>query len=170
MQYACELKSGIRWAFKNDDRTTRVGRFLRRTQMDELPQLFNVLLGHMSLVGPRPERPEIIQAKGLEQIVPGYTRRLRVKPGITGLAQVQLPADTDVTSVRYKVVYDLYYARHQGLLLDVRLLLATFAKAIGMRSALIRWAFFLPSREMVAKVFCGSLSAEHQPVPQFQPV
>jgi lipopolysaccharide/colanic/teichoic acid biosynthesis glycosyltransferase len=170
MQHGCELKSGIRWAGKNDERITRVGRFLRRTHIDELPQLFNVLLGHMSLVGPRPERPEVIKAKGLEQVVPGYSHRLRVKPGVTGLAQVQLPADTDVTSVRHKVVYDLYYARHQGLLLDLRLLLATVVKALGMRPALIRRVFLLPSRERVAKVFRGSLSAEHPALPQLQPV
>lgn len=169
MHHGCELRSGIKWAGKHDDRVTRVGRFLRRTHVDELPQLINVLLGHMSLVGPRPERPEVISAKGLEQLVPGYAHRLRVKPGVTGLAQVQLPADTDVTSVRYKVVYDLYYAEHQGVLLDVRLLAATLAKALGMGPTVIRRAFFLPSRQTVATVFQENLSAEHTPLPHLQP-
>jgi lipopolysaccharide/colanic/teichoic acid biosynthesis glycosyltransferase len=169
MQHGCELRSGIKWAGKHDDRVTRVGRFLRRTHIDELPQLFNVLLGHMSLVGPRPERPEVIKAKGLEQLVPGYAHRLRVKPGVTGLAQVQLPADSDVTSVRYKVVYDLYYAEHQGVVLDVRLLAATLAKALGMGPAAIRRVFLLPSRHKVAAVFHENLSAEHVPLPHLQP-
>jgi lipopolysaccharide/colanic/teichoic acid biosynthesis glycosyltransferase len=121
MRLNCEAVSGIQWSQKGDTRITRVGRVLRLTHVDELPQLFNVLLGHMSLVGPRPERPEVIQAKGLNQVVPGYRHRLRVKPGVTGFAQVQLPADTDLTSVRYKIVYDLYYVEGQNLFLDLRL-------------------------------------------------
>ncbi|MDB5308229.1 MAG: wecA 1 [Gemmataceae bacterium] len=169
MHRDCELKSGIRWARKNDDRVTRVGKFLRKTHIDELPQLFNVLMGEMSLVGPRPERPEVIQAKGLHQLVPGYNQRLRVKPGVTGLAQVQLPADTDITSVRYKVVYDLYYVQHQGLLLDLRLIFATLAKAAGAGPNLIRRAFVLPNRRKVAAVFRDNLTAEHPSLTQLQP-
>src|SRR5205823_3638949 len=114
-----ELKSGIQWSPCGDRRVTRIGRLLRVTHLDELPQLFNVLMGHMSLVGPRPERPEVIDAKGLTQVVPGYRLRQLVKPGVTGLAQLQLPPDSDITSVRHKVVYDLYYARHQSLFLDL---------------------------------------------------
>ena len=142
---------------------------LRKTHIDELPQLFNVLLGQMSLVGPRPERPEVIKAKGLEQLVPGYTHRLRVKPGVTGLAQVQLPADSDITSVRYKVVYDLYYAQHLGLLLDLRLALATLAKTVGAKPNTIRRAFLLPTRQKLADVFRCNLTAELEPVAQLQP-
>ncbi|HEX4607530.1 MAG TPA: sugar transferase [Urbifossiella sp.] len=155
MHHNIELKTGIKWARKDDDRITRVGRLLRKTHVDELPQLFNVLLGQMSLVGPRPERPEVIAAKGLERLVPGYASRLLVKPGVTGLAQVQLPPDEDVTSVRHKVVYDLYYVRRQGLLLDARLVLATLLKSVGANPRVIRRAFLLPNRDAVAAEFRG---------------
>ena len=169
MHHDCERRSGIKWAGRNDERITRVGRWLRKTHLDELPQLFNVLAGQMSLVGPRPERPEVIEAKGLDQVVPGYTHRLRVKPGVTGLAQVQLPADSDLTSVRYKVVYDLYYAQHKGILLDLRIILATIAKALGAKPNFIRRAFFLPTRQTLAKFFHRNLTAEHVPLTQLQP-
>jgi len=123
----------------------------------------------MSLVGPRPERPEVIKAKGLEQLVPGYAHRLRVKPGVTGLAQVQLPGDSDITSVRYKVVHDLYYVQHRGVLLDLRLGLATLAKALGAKPKLIRRAFLLPNRERLANVFHRNLTAELEPLTHLQP-
>jgi lipopolysaccharide/colanic/teichoic acid biosynthesis glycosyltransferase len=124
----------------------------------------------MSLVGPRPERPEVIAAKGLERLVPGYACRLLVKPGVTGLAQVQLPPDQDVTSVRHKVVYDLYYVRRQGLLLDLRLVLATALKAAGANPRVIRLAFFLPGREAVATEFHRTLhTTASAAVAQLQP-
>ncbi len=171
MRLNCEAASGIQWSQKGDPRITRVGRFLRITHIDELPQLFNVLLGHMSLVGPRPERPEVIQAKGLNQLVPGYRHRLRVKPGVTGFAQVQLPADTDVTSVRYKVVYDLYYVEHQSLLLDLRLVAATLFRAGGAGPKTLRHLFLLPSRRKVAAGFLANVvpPTGTQPVAVLQP-
>ena len=169
MYHDCEVKSGIRWSTKNDDRVTPVGRFLRMTHIDELPQLFNVMLGQMSLVGPRPERPEVIQARGLDHLVPGYKHRLRLKPGVTGLAQVQLPADSNVDSVRYKVVYDLYYAQHQSLFLDIRLLLATLLKAAGASPRTIQRVFFLPGRKTVAAVFRANIATGTNPVTQLQP-
>jgi lipopolysaccharide/colanic/teichoic acid biosynthesis glycosyltransferase len=169
MHRNCERHSGIKWAGKHDDRVTPLGKLLRRTHIDELPQLFNVLLGQMSLVGPRPERPEVIKAKGLEELVPGYPHRLLVKPGVTGLAQVQLAADTDITSVRYKVVYDLYYVQQQGVLLDLRLVLATVAKVLGMKPTLIRRLFLLPTRQRLAQSFQGNLTAEHEPLTHLQP-
>jgi lipopolysaccharide/colanic/teichoic acid biosynthesis glycosyltransferase len=169
MHHNCEAASGVRWARKGDDRVFRVGKFLRATHLDELPQVFNVLRGEMSLVGPRPERPEVIQAKGLEQLVPGYRHRLLVKPGVTGLAQIQLPPDSDVTSVRHKVVYDLYYVEHQGPALDVRVVLATVLKMTGARPGLLRRLFLLPSRRAVAAVFHGNLTAEAAPVARLQP-
>jgi lipopolysaccharide/colanic/teichoic acid biosynthesis glycosyltransferase len=163
MHHNCELRSGIKWAHKHDERVFKVGKFLRLTHLDELPQLFNVLMGQMSMVGPRPERPEVIRAKGLENVVPGYRLRLTVKPGVTGLAQLQLPADTDLTSVRHKVVYDLYYVQNQGLLLDLRLILATALKAFGGGHKLIRRLFRLPSRDTVAAVFHRNLVPTPEP-------
>lgn len=168
MHHNVELRSGIKWAKGDDDRVTRVGRLLRRTHVDELPQLFNVLLGHMSLVGPRPERPEVIAAKGLERLVPGYRLRLLVKPGVTGLAQVQLPPDEDTTSVRHKVVYDLYYVRKQGLLLDARLVMATLLKTLGASPRVIRRACLLPGRDAVAAEFRRTLTPAVS-LPHLQP-
>ncbi len=171
MRADVEAVSGIQWSQKGDSRITRVGRFLRATHIDEFPQLFNVLLGQMSLVGPRPERPEVIQARGLNQLVPGYRHRLRVKPGVTGLAQVQLPADTDVTSVRYKVVYDLYYVEHQSLMLDVRLIAATLFRAVGAGPKVLRRLFLLPGRRRVADAFYNRIvpPPEATPVAALQP-
>lgn len=170
MVHNCELNSGIQWSRKGDRRVTKVGRFLRFTHLDELPQLFNVLMGDMSLVGPRPERPEMIEAMGLKALVPGYSLRLLVKPGVTGLAQLQLPADTDITSVRHKVAYDLYYVRHQSLFLDLRLLAGTFCKAFGMGPKWIRRLFFLPDRDRVAEVFQESLISSKSTIRQLLPL
>jgi lipopolysaccharide/colanic/teichoic acid biosynthesis glycosyltransferase len=123
MVHDCESQSGIRWATPNDPRITPIGHLLRRTHLDELPQLWNVLKGDMGLVGPRPERPEIIPR--LARAIPNYNDRLLVRPGMTGLAQVQLPPDSDLESVRRKLVYDLYYLREETLLLDLKLLACT---------------------------------------------
>ncbi len=150
MRHNCEKISGIRWATKSDSRVTLVGKILRTTHLDELPQLFNVLRGEMSLVGPRPERPEVIRAKGLCEQVPGYATRMTVVPGVTGLAQVQLPADSDLESVRAKVAYDLFYIRHRTLWLDIRIVVATAFKAIGVGPANLRRIFWLPSPEAIA--------------------
>src|SRR3954468_14427190 len=106
----CEARTGPVWSTGRDRRITPVGRFLRRSHLDELPQLWNVAMGDMSLVGPRPERPEFVAE--LERQVPHYRKRLLVPPGLTGLAQVQLPPDSDVEDVRRKLVFDLYYAKH----------------------------------------------------------
>jgi lipopolysaccharide/colanic/teichoic acid biosynthesis glycosyltransferase len=130
MYHNCEKLSGARWASARDPRITRAGRVLRKTHLDELPQLWNVLWGDMSLVGPRPERPEFVPE--LERAVPGYSERLRVRPGMTGLAQIQLPADTDLDSVRRKLTCDLYYVRRQGLLLDLQILLGTAGYLLGV--------------------------------------
>lgn len=141
------------WAkLKGDARVTPVGRLLRATHLDELPQLFNVLWGEMSLIGPRPERPEVIEKKRLARLVPGYDLRLAIKPGVTGLAQVQLPADSDVVSVRHKVCYDLYYLANQTAWLDVRICLATALKSFLPPESLRKW-LALPTREQVCEQF-----------------
>jgi lipopolysaccharide/colanic/teichoic acid biosynthesis glycosyltransferase len=130
MYHNCEGHSGPKWSPVGDPRVTPLGRFLRRTHLDELPQLWNVLKGEMSLVGPRPERPEFIPT--LAQAIPRYRERLNVRPGVTGLAQVQLPADTDLNSVRRKLAYNLHYSQQVSLWLDLRLLLATAGKVLGV--------------------------------------
>ncbi|MBN8905133.1 MAG: sugar transferase, partial [Rhodospirillales bacterium] len=131
MVHDCESLTGPRWSLPGDTRITRVGRILRRLHLDELPQLFNVLKGDMSLVGPRPERPEIV--KRLRQSVPGYDRRHAVKPGITGFAQIHLPPDTCVRSVKNKLAYDLFYIRHRTAPMELLILLATGLKLLGLR-------------------------------------
>ncbi len=110
-------KDGAKWAQKNDARITRMGRFLRKSRLDELPQLYNVLKGDMSIVGPRPERPEFIEK--LEEEIPFYRTRLMVKPGITGWAQVHYDYGNTVEDALIKLQYDFYYIRYQSLALDV---------------------------------------------------
>ena len=116
-------KGGAVWAAKGDARVTPVGRFLRRTRIDELPQLFNVLAGDMSLVGPRPERPEFIEKLAKE--LPLYHERHAVKAGLTGWAQVNYPYGASLDDARSKLSYDLYYVKNFNLLLDFRIVLQT---------------------------------------------
>jgi lipopolysaccharide/colanic/teichoic acid biosynthesis glycosyltransferase len=130
MGHNCEARSGARWATSRDPRVTLVGRFLRATHIDELPQLWNVLRGEMTLVGPRPERPEIVDQ--IEPLIAGYAERLTVLPGVTGLAQVQLPPDSSIDTVRRKLRYDVYYCSNLGPWLDARLILATAVKVFGL--------------------------------------
>jgi lipopolysaccharide/colanic/teichoic acid biosynthesis glycosyltransferase len=118
-----ERHTGPRWSSPCDPRVTPLGRILRSTHIDELPQLWNVLRGDMSLVGPRPERPEFVPQ--LQRAIPHYPERLWVRPGITGLAQVQLPADTDISSVCRKLAYDRYYVHRMSFWLDARLIFST---------------------------------------------
>ena len=116
------------WASGNDPRATRLGRFLRRTRIDELPQLVNILLGHMSFVGPRPERPEF--AATLEQAIPFYAWRHMVRPGLTGWAQINYPYGSSIEDARRKLEFDLYYIRHFSLLTDVVIVLRTVTAAM----------------------------------------
>jgi exopolysaccharide biosynthesis polyprenyl glycosylphosphotransferase len=125
MRQDAEDDSGARWATGNDARVTRVGRLLRRTHLDELPQFWNVAMGDMALVGPRPERPEFEHL--LEREVPFFRARRAVRPGMTGWAQVHAGYGNSVEDVRRKVEYDLYYVKHQSLYLDLLILVRTIA-------------------------------------------
>jgi lipopolysaccharide/colanic/teichoic acid biosynthesis glycosyltransferase len=129
-------EQGPRWCLPGDHRVTAVGRVLRKSHLDELPQLWNVLKGEMSLIGPRPERPEFMPK--LRAFVPDYDTRHEVLPGITGLAQVQVDADTDVQNVARKLSYDLYYIRHIGARLELQILACTVLKLIGVPLASLR--------------------------------
>jgi lipopolysaccharide/colanic/teichoic acid biosynthesis glycosyltransferase len=118
-----EKESGPVWASKNDPRITKFGLFLRKTRLDEIPQFLNVLKGEMSLVGPRPERPEFIDE--LSGQVDNYMGRLNVKPGLTGLAQVNNGYDDSIESVKQKVKYDLEYIENKSIWLDIKILIKT---------------------------------------------
>jgi len=123
MKVDAEVNGQAVWAAKNDDRVTSIGTLMRKTRLDELPQLFNVIRGDMNIVGPRPERPSIFVR--LREQIEEYPCRQRVKPGITGLAQVSNPYDSCLDDVRRKVHYDLIYMRTQSLSEDIRIMLKT---------------------------------------------
>ncbi len=124
MDIYAEDTSGPVWTAQDDPRITKVGRFLRRFRLDELPQLLNVMKGDMSLVGPRPERPYFVEK--LMAVFPFYIRRLRVRPGITGWAQIKHPYDEHIEDVREKLRYDFYYIENVDILLDLKIMLSTF--------------------------------------------
>jgi len=123
MRSDAEKLSGPVWASEDDPRITRVGRFIRKTRLDELPQLFNILAGSMSLVGPRPERPHFVAE--LAQKLPYYNQRHIVKPGLTGWAQINYPYGNTVEDALQKLQYDLFYIKYQSLLFDVSILFNT---------------------------------------------
>jgi lipopolysaccharide/colanic/teichoic acid biosynthesis glycosyltransferase len=164
MGYLCETKSGAVWSQAGDPRVTPLGRFLRATHLDELPQLWNVLRGDMSLIGPRPERPEFVPA--LADAIPLYEARMLVRPGVTGFAQVQLPADSDLSSVRTKLSYDLYYVGKAGLWMDVRIILATLLKVFHVPFGVIRKVFLFPAPVAVERYYQES----QKPRPDEQPL
>ena len=111
------------WAAKNDSRVTKIGRFMRRSRLDEIPQVINILNGEMSFVGPRPERPEFV--KILNEQIPFYTERLLVKPGLTGWAQINFPYGDSVEDAMKKLQYDLFYIKNRSLALDLSIILKT---------------------------------------------
>ncbi len=125
MHVDAEKESGPVWANREDPRVTRVGKWLRKSRIDEVPQLINVLDGEMSLVGPRPERPFFVEQ--LSKEIPLYKRRLKVRPGITGWAQVKHKYDENIDDVRKKVEYDLYYIENMSIRMDLKILLNTIA-------------------------------------------
>ncbi len=123
MQVNAEVNGRAVWAVKNDPRVTRIGNIMRRTRLDELPQLWNVIRGDMNVVGPRPERPTIFA--DLRRTIPEYAMRQRVKPGITGWAQINNAYDACIDDVRRKVEFDLQYMKRQSLLHDLRIMTMT---------------------------------------------
>ncbi|MBD3170673.1 MAG: sugar transferase [candidate division Zixibacteria bacterium] len=131
MRQDAEKHSGPVWASKNDPRITPLGRFLRASRLDEIPQLINVLKGEMSLVGPRPERPYFIEK--LRTQIDFYESRMNVKPGITGLAQVEHGYDQDIDDVRKKVNFDLEYIRRWNVYHDFKIMLKTVVVMVGGR-------------------------------------
>jgi len=123
MRVDAEADGVPRWASERDSRITPIGGFLRKTRLDELPQVFNVLKGQMSLVGPRPERPEFVQH--LSAAIPYYCERHRVKPGVTGWAQLLYPYGSGDEDAKRKLEFDLYYVKHAGIILDLVIILQT---------------------------------------------
>jgi sugar transferase (PEP-CTERM system associated) len=116
-------KNGAVWAQKNDARVTKVGAFIRNTRLDELPQLYNVLAGSMSFVGPRPERPEFVSE--LSELIPFYDTRHKVKPGLMGWAQLKYPYGASVDDAKNKLQYDLYYTKNHSFLMDMLIMIQT---------------------------------------------
>jgi exopolysaccharide biosynthesis polyprenyl glycosylphosphotransferase len=124
---------GARWAVKNDPRVTRVGMWMRKTRIDEIPQLWNVLRGEMSFVGPRPERPEFVPM--LAEALPFFALRHLVRPGLTGWAQVRYGYGATIAEAREKLEYDLYYVKHMSLGLDLVIMFETVKTIIRRRGA-----------------------------------
>jgi exopolysaccharide biosynthesis polyprenyl glycosylphosphotransferase len=123
MRVDAEAATGAQWARENDDRATRVGRFLRKFRLDELPQFINVIRGDMSFVGPRPERPVFVDQ--LRDLIPYYDERHSVRPGLTGWAQVQYPYGASVEDACRKLEYDLFYLKDMSVVFDVVIILKT---------------------------------------------
>lgn len=128
MRNNAELETGPVWAEDNDPRITRIGQFLRKSHLDELPQLLNVFVGDMSLIGPRPERPEFTQTIGNH--VPDFAQRLRIRPGITGLAQVRYQYGASLKDAARKLKYDLLYIRRMCWLLDFQIIVWTLGRVL----------------------------------------
>jgi lipopolysaccharide/colanic/teichoic acid biosynthesis glycosyltransferase len=129
MYFDAEESTGPIWAKPNDPRITPIGKFLRMTHLDEVPQLLNVIMGEMSVVGPRPERPVFVDR--FRNQIPNYSERLRVKPGITGLAQVCHKYDETLRDVKRKLAYDLLYIQRMCLMVDIAILFMTVRRLTG---------------------------------------
>ena len=133
MHEDAEKYTGPQWASEKDPRITPVGRFIRKTRLDEIPQFINVLKGDMSLVGPRPERQFFVEQ--LKDEIPWYIRRLKMKPGITGWAQIKHKYDSSIEDVKQKVMYDLFYFENMSLVLDLKIIVRTFWVVVTGRGA-----------------------------------
>ncbi len=133
MRQDAESATGAVWAGKNDPRVTKVGRFMRKTRLDEIPQLWNVLRGDMGFVGPRPERPEFVQ--WLNEQIPYYNLRHIIRPGLTGWAQVRYQYGASLEETRQKLQYDLYYIKHMSVALDLLIIFETVKTVILRRGA-----------------------------------
>lgn len=133
MRIDAEKYTGAVWAKENDSRITTVGKILRKAHIDEIPQLFNVIKGEMSIVGPRPERPEMV--RDFKVVIRDYEKRLQVKPGITGLAQVWHKYDETIEDVKKKIKYDILYIKRMCLLVDLRILANTVTVVLTGRGA-----------------------------------
>jgi len=143
------VKVDPQWSLPGDPRITFVGKILRITHLDELPQLLNVLRGEMTLVGPRPEQVPI--AATIRLAIPEFAERTKVLPGLTGLAQVQLPPDTDLESVRRKLTCDLEYIERRSPWLDLRILIATATGVVGIPFPWVGRFLQIPSFEEIAQ-------------------
>src|SRR5687767_5244017 len=126
-------KEGPVWASKRDERTTRVGRIIRKTRIDEIPQFWNILRGEMNFVGPRPVRPHFVAQ--LAQEIPIYEQRHLIAPGLTGWAQIKYPYAASIEDARQKLEYDLYYVKNQGLALDAAILFETIKTILLSRGS-----------------------------------
>jgi len=125
-------KDGAQWAQKKDRRVTKVGRFIRKTRLDEIPQFFNIIKGEMSFVGPRPERPEFVTT--LKKEIPFYNERHLIKPGLTGWAQINFPYGASVADAKEKLQYDLFYVKNQSIALDISIILKTINTVLNLTS------------------------------------
>jgi lipopolysaccharide/colanic/teichoic acid biosynthesis glycosyltransferase len=163
MVHDAEMLSGAVWAKVHDPRITRFGKIIRWLHLDEFPQLFNVLKGEMSLVGPRPERPEFVHM--LMGRIPEYGRRLAVRPGITGLAQLNLPPDSDLQSVQRKLVLDLQYIQEASAWLDARLMLCTAARMFKLPVIKIFGLYRSVALPQISPTTNDSLSLEKKTLP-----
>lgn len=133
MSLDAEAATGAVWAKEDDPRITRLGKFLRKTRLDELPQLFNVLIGDMSFVGPRPERPEFVEK--LKEIIPYYSERHIIKPGLTGWAQIRYPYGASIEDALEKLRYDLFYIKNFSFTLELLIILDTIKVVLFGRGA-----------------------------------
>jgi lipopolysaccharide/colanic/teichoic acid biosynthesis glycosyltransferase len=133
MRVDAESDGVARWATQNDDRSTRIGKFIRKTRLDELPQLFLVLKGEMSFVGPRPERPQFVEMLNSE--IRYYDVRHSVKPGLTGWAQLRYPYGASVRDANEKLKFDLFYVKNHGLVFDLMIMLQTVEVVLFGRGA-----------------------------------